>query len=96
VPGAADQSYGIQVATLAGIPQTVIDRARQILTTLERKERDVVEETRGAGAPRAAQMSFFDTRERDVANALRALQPEAMTPLQALNALEKLKRKLTE
>jgi len=96
VPGAADKSYGIQVAKLAGIPQTVIDRAREILTTLERKERDVVEETRGIGTPRLTQMSFFDTRERDVANALRALQPEAMTPLQALNELEKLKRKLTE
>ena len=96
VPGAADKSYGIQVAKLAGIPQSVIDRARQILKTLERKERDVVEETRGAGAPRAPQLSLFDTRERDVADAIRALQPETMTPLQALNELEKLKSKLTE
>ena len=96
VPGAADKSYGIQVAKLAGIPQTVIERAREILSTLERKERDVVEETRRGDRPASRQMSFFDSREKDVADALRALQPETMTPLQALNELEKLKRKLTE
>jgi DNA mismatch repair protein MutS len=96
VPGAADKSYGIQVAKLAGIPQSVIERARQILATLERKERDVVEETRRSAGPVSRQMSLFDSRERDVIDALRGLQPEAMTPLQALNELERLKRKLTE
>jgi DNA mismatch repair protein MutS len=96
VAGAADKSYGIQVAKLAGIPQTVIERARQILTTLERKERDVVEETRRGPGPASRQMSLFDSRERDVIEALRILQPEAMTPLQALNELERLKRKLSE
>src|SRR2546430_4990400 len=45
IAGAADKSYGIQVAKLAGIPASVIDRAREILATLERKERAVVEET---------------------------------------------------
>ena len=94
VPGAADKSYGIQVAKLAGIPHSVIERARQILTTLERKERDVVEETRRADGPRSHQMSLFDSRERDVVESLRGLQPEAMTPLQALNELQRLKEKL--
>ncbi|HSP34129.1 MAG TPA: DNA mismatch repair protein MutS, partial [Thermoanaerobaculia bacterium] len=65
VAGAADKSYGIQVAKLAGIPQSVTDRAREILSTLERKERDVVEETRRA-TPSSRQMSLFDSRERDV------------------------------
>ena len=94
VPGAADKSYGIQVAKLAGIPSSVTDRARQILGTLERKERDLVEETRGR-APRQ-QMSLFDSREREVVDALRGMQPEAMTPIQALNELQKLKEKLEE
>src|SRR5204863_8472125 len=40
VPGAADKSYGIQVAKLAGITHSIIDRAREILSTLERHERD--------------------------------------------------------
>jgi hypothetical protein len=52
----------------------------------------VVEETRGR-APKA-QLSLFDSRERDVIEALRVLQPEAMTPIQALNALVQLKEKL--
>ena len=94
VPGAADKSYGIQVAKLAGIPPSVTDRAREILGTLERKERDVVEETRHRGAARQ-QLSLFDSRERDVVDALRVLQPDVMTPIQALNELQRLKDKLT-
>jgi DNA mismatch repair protein MutS len=92
VPGAADKSYGIQVARLAGIPRSVTDRARQILNTLERKERDLVAETSGV---RSSQLSLFDSRERDVVEALRVLQPEAMTPLDAINELQRLKDKLT-
>jgi DNA mismatch repair protein MutS len=93
VPGAADKSYGIQVAKLAGIPAVIIDRAREILGTLERKERDLVEETR-SGGPVSRQLSLFDSRERDTIDALRAIQPEALTPIQALNELQKLKEKL--
>jgi DNA mismatch repair protein MutS len=94
VSGAADKSYGIQVAKLAGIPRSIIDRAREILDTLERKERAMVEETR-PHAPRASrQLALFDSREQDVLEALRALQLDALTPLQALNELAKLKVKL--
>ena len=64
----------------------------EILATLERKERDLVEETRGH-AP-SHQLSLFDSHERDVIDALRILQPEAMTPIQALNELQRLKEKL--
>jgi DNA mismatch repair protein MutS len=97
IEGAADKSYGIQVAKLAGIPRSVTDRAREILVTLERKERDVVAETaRRGGAPPTKQMSLFDTREREVLDQLRATELEAMTPIQAMNALAKLKEKLEE
>ena len=95
VPGAADKSYGIQVAKLAGIPAVIIDRAREILGTLERKERDLVEETR-RGGPVSRQLSLFDSRERDTIDALRAIQPEALTPIQALNELQRLKEKLEQ
>ncbi len=94
VPGAADKSYGIQVAKLAGIPSVIIDRARDILGTLERKERDLVEETQRGAGPSSRQLSLFDSRERDVIEALHALQPEALTPIQALNELQRLKEKL--
>ncbi len=97
VEGAADKSYGIQVAKLAGIPRTIIERARDILITLERKERDVVEETRriGGAAP-ARQLGLFggDPREGDVLAALRSIDVEALTPIQALNELASLKDKL--
>jgi len=96
VPGAADKSYGIQVAKLAGLPPAVIERAREILRTLERKERDVVEETSGHAGPASMQLSLFDSREREVVQAVRNLQPEAMTPIQALNELQKLKEKLED
>jgi len=97
VEGAADKSYGIQVAKLAGIPRTIIDRAREILITLERKERDVVAETqRRTGFPPVRQLGLFggDPRELDVINALRALDVESMTPIEALNEMARLKSKL--
>ncbi|MEO6486320.1 MAG: DNA mismatch repair protein MutS, partial [Thermoanaerobaculia bacterium] len=95
VPGAADKSYGIQVAKLAGIPQSIIERAREILVTLERKERDVVEETRrrGPSSP-ARQLSLFGAREQDVLDELRGLEVDALSPLEALNLVHDLQKKL--
>jgi DNA mismatch repair protein MutS len=95
VPGAADKSYGIQVAKLAGIPLSVIERAREILATLERHERDLVEETRRRGpAPAAAQLGLFGSREQSVIDALRAADLDALTPLEALNLLHDLKQRM--
>jgi DNA mismatch repair protein MutS len=93
VEGAADKSYGIQVAKLAGIPQSVIERAREILVTLERKERDLVEETRRKG-PATRQLGLFSSKEQTVVEALRALDIDSMAPRDALNALYELKQKL--
>jgi DNA mismatch repair protein MutS len=92
VPGAADKSYGIQVAKLAGIPRTIIDRAREILNTLERKERAMVEETKSRTPTK--QMSLFDSREQDVLDAIRGVDVEGLTPIAALNELARLKQKL--
>jgi DNA mismatch repair protein MutS len=95
VEGAADKSYGIQVAKLAGIPQSVIERAREILDTLERKERDVVEETRRRGpAPATRQLGLFSTREQGIIDALRELDLDALTPIEAMNRLYELKKTL--
>ena len=92
VPGAADKSYGIQVAKLAGIPRSIIDRAREILDTLERKERAMVEETKSRTPSK--QMSLFDSREQDVLDAVRALDVDALTPIGALNELARMREKL--
>jgi DNA mismatch repair protein MutS len=84
------------VAKLAGIPRTIIERAREILVTLERKERDVVAETqRRTGIP-VRQLGLFggDPREQDAIAALRAIDVESLTPIQALNELAALKDKL--
>ncbi|HEX2122628.1 MAG TPA: DNA mismatch repair protein MutS, partial [Thermoanaerobaculia bacterium] len=95
VEGAADKSYGIQVAKLAGIPQTVIERAREILETLERKEHDVVEETRRRGPkPPVSQLGLFSSREQGVIDTLRELELDTLAPRDALNALYELKQRL--
>jgi DNA mismatch repair protein MutS len=95
VEGAADKSYGIQVAKLAGIPHSVIDRAREILITLERKERDVVEETRRRGpvAP-TRQLGLFSSNEQAIIDALRELELDGLTPIEAMNRLYELKKRL--
>ncbi|HET7437720.1 MAG TPA: DNA mismatch repair protein MutS [Thermoanaerobaculia bacterium] len=95
VEGAADKSYGIQVAKLAGIPHSVIDRAREILITLERKERDVVEETRRrTPGAETKQLGLFSSREQSILDALREIDIDALAPRDALNALYELKQRL--
>ncbi len=98
VPGAADKSYGIQVARLAGVPASVTQRAREILDALERKEHDVVDETRQGAPPspvtEGKQMSLFSSQEQEVLRALRTLDPDSISPLEALNRLHDLRRKL--
>ena len=103
VPGPSDQSYGIHVARLAGIPRTVIGRAKEILFNLEKKELD------DAGHPRIAYSSpdkrdrsqfllFQEDRERDLLEEIREeienLIIESLSPLEALNWLNKLKEKV--
>jgi DNA mismatch repair protein MutS len=91
VPGEVSRSYGIEVARLAGLPGSVIARAREVLAELE-SERNAVE--RG----RAAQLMLFEPRadaaEREVLAALRALDPLATTPLDALALLARLHERL--
>src|SRR3954447_5597063 len=94
VEGAADKSYGIQVAKLAGIPRTIIERAREILITLERKERDVVAETQRRGGTPIRQMSLFGGAQLEVLDELRGLAIETLSPIEALNVLDRMQRKV--
>ena len=92
VPGATDDSYGIEVAKLAGIPNAVITRARQILAQLE-------SEGGKTPAPKAApqqedQVSMLDLRSQQVCAALEALTLETLTPIEAMNELYRLKNML--
>jgi DNA mismatch repair protein MutS len=91
VPGGADRSYGIQVAQLAGLPAPTLARAREILANLESGELTVEGLPRiaeHAAAPAAApQLDLFPTREHDVVRSLRELDPDRLTPLEALQLL---------
>ncbi len=90
-PGGADRSYGIHVAQLAGLPPDIVRRAWEILAGLE-AERNV------AGVPAAQpvvarQLPLFDA-DHPILRELIALEPDTMTPIEALTRLESLKRKL--
>ena len=92
IPGATDKSYGVHVAHLAGIPKKVTDRAMALL-----KEASVRENPGGPRAPRYTQMLLVDpgegvVEENPAVRELAALNPDEMTPIEALNALSWLKR----
>ncbi|MFZ5750598.1 MAG: DNA mismatch repair protein MutS [Pseudomonadota bacterium] len=101
--GAADRSYGVQVARLAGLPEPVIERARAVLDLLESGERQGVAKApallddlplfsaTAAPAPPPRRARPDTLRER-----VAALHPDEMTPLQALTALYDLKRAASE
>ena len=89
LPGGADRSYGIEVAKLAGIPEKVLKRARTILTELESQS----DRPRRESAPQE-QMTFGSAREEEVLDALRRSHPDALTPLEAMQLLYELKKKL--
>ena len=91
VPGGADRSYGIEVAKLAGLPEAVVSRARKILRQLEEESGRPA----AAPAPREDQVSFAAVAEGEVIDRLRRTQVDSLTPLEALQLLYELKKKLT-
>ena len=91
VPGATDDSFGIEVAKLAGIPNTVITRAREILTELETEGGKRV--TYAAPAM-DDQLSMMDVSAQQIKTALENLTVETLTPIEAMNELYKLKKML--
>ena len=91
VPGATDDSYGIEVAKLAGIPGTVITRAREILKELESADG---KQPQAEPAQTDDQVSMLDLRAQQVASALENLNVETLTPIEAMNELYKLKKML--
>ena len=91
VPGATDDSFGVEVAKLAGLPSSVVNRARQILKELEAEG--------GKSAPVVDrepedQMNMLDLRAQQVQRALEAITVETLTPIEAMNELYKLKKML--
>jgi DNA mismatch repair protein MutS len=95
-PGAADRSYGIQVAKLAGLPSSVIERARIVLAKLEQEDRAApkgFEDLPLFAAPyKPAQQT--DAAHEMLIAAVAALNPDDMSPREAMEALYALKAKL--
>ncbi len=94
----ASRSYGIEVAKLAGLPETVIKRARQILANLEQGELDESGHprlARPAGKPAiAGQLGLFTPSESRVLEELKIADIDRMMPIDALNFLARLRSRL--
>ena len=97
-PGAADRSYGIEVAKLAGLPREVIERARAVLKLHEKAETQQVRESVAKEAATASplQMTIFTPLSQRVVDRVRELDVDRMTPMEALTLLAELKREIAE
>jgi len=103
-PGSSDRSYGIHVARIAGIPEDVIRRAREILMNLEKgeqAEQSIPPIARGEHLPagsRDAQLSLFEVREdpvlKYITDIIMSINPDEMRPIDALSLIDHLKKEL--
>ncbi len=105
VPGGADKSYGIQVAKLAGVPESVINRAKEIINELIENDiadiaKSITVKTKAPKAPKLddvdmSQMSIFDTiKDEDIIRELREVDVNNLTPVEAMNKLNELSNKV--
>ena len=91
IPGATDDSYGIEVAKLAGLPASVVTRARQILEELEAEGRAPV---KVHTKQQDDQVSMMDLTGQQICAALEGINVETLTPIEAMNELYRLKKML--
>ena len=106
VRGGADKSYGIQVAALAGVPQSVTKRAKEIVSQLvsaditsrekiaAMKKEDLENDLSLSDQGTLDLAGMLDTSEKDVIEKLRQISPDTLTPLDALNMIYELKQEL--
>ncbi len=100
VPGGASHSYGIQVARLAGLPFSVIERSKEILRNLEKGEFSeegvprIAKGRRSVTSAPSPQLSLFDDRSSGIRKRLEETNVSLITPLEALNLVDELKRML--
>ncbi len=96
LPGAADKSYGIHVARLAGVPRGVVERAQVILETLENDHVDDTGRTKipPRPAPKQKQLQLFIADDHPVIEELRKLKIDDLTPMAALQALSQFKQQV--
>jgi DNA mismatch repair protein MutS len=96
-PGSANKSYGIEVARLAGLPRSVIERAREVLLRHEQSEHELSETlSPGAGANgNGNQGVMFTAWDRAVIDRLKAANLDELRPIEALNLLAELKKQVS-
>ncbi|UCG13939.1 MAG: DNA mismatch repair protein MutS [Deltaproteobacteria bacterium] len=97
VQGGTNRSYGIQVSRLAGLPVEVVERAREVLKHLEQASMDVeglprLGRSSSKGASEAFQLALFQQPENELRRRLLSIDPERLTPLEALNLLARLRQ----
>jgi DNA mismatch repair protein MutS len=93
-PGAADRSYGIEVAKLAGLPNEVVVRAREVLAEHEFAEAQATAHLSPGASPPATQLTIFTPLSQPVLEKLREVDLNRITPLEALNLLAELKKEI--
>ncbi len=93
VPGGADDSYGIEVAALAGVPKEVISRAKKILAKVENGETDTAHKRDKKEEEPVNQMGFADTGAAEIADELKNMDVTTFTPIEAMNELFRLSEK---
>ena len=93
-PGAADRSYGIEVAKLAGLPNEVVARAREVLVQHEFAEQQATAHLSPGATPPPAQLTIFTPLSQPVLEKLRDVDLNRLTPLEALNLLAELKKEI--
>jgi DNA mismatch repair protein MutS len=98
--GGADHSYGIQVAQMAGLPQFVINRAKEVLKNLESKELTPYEERKEKLSKMKSeiqnQINLFEVQDDKLRGEIDEIKIDELTPLEALNKLNELKKKVKE
>jgi DNA mismatch repair protein MutS len=92
-PGAADRSYGIEVARLAALPESVIERARQILALHEKSEHAVTEELHPKSSM-PMQIQLFEPVNYEIAGRIRNIKVDELRPIEALQLLNDLQQEL--
>lgn len=98
MPGGTDRSYGVEVARLAGLPHEVIDRANEILKELESNGTGSKTVSKGAkvsARTEKLQMTLFEAEKHPVIEELEKLDTSVMTPIEALNKLYELQKRVT-
>ena len=96
IPGGVDESYGIEVSKLAGIPRWVIDRAYEVLSSLEDGQTvsEAKVKTRAKPKEESEQLYFIDEKAEAIKKRLRGADPNTLTPIEALNLIYELKKLL--